>query len=533
MLSRELLVASFLGILVFASLVSRYTRTPYTVILVILGIFLAIISGLALFPSGGLIASFLQQVQSANDSLVAGPNGGLFVALVVPPLIFEALMHVKARELKEVIRPAFTLATVGVIISTVVGGYVLWKIAGLSFYSAFLFAALISPTDVATVLEIFRRARVPSKLSALMDTEAAFNDATGIVVFTVLVTSLSIGVGSGPATSSISIFHSILNFVLIFGGGAFIGAGVAFGAEILTSSITDRTSEVILTIAAVYGSYAVATAFGFSGLIAVAVVGLYFGNYTIKKAIAPTTREAVGVFWQIAAFVGNSIAFLFIGLRTNLLTLASSLRPLELIAVAYVAVILARLASVYPILAIFDRFGSIKIPAKWQNVAMLGGARGALSIALAASIPTTLIAVDTSQITTMVLGVAFISITLQSALLFRYIRKSFPEEEQAVNEELGVRLAKAVAAIASVQEMKKEGKISDEEFADQLEEGKNELEEAIADIRYDVDTTAILKSRASELYSTLVQPIESMLSRSDQKNGEESKKPSQEKPSSE
>jgi monovalent cation:H+ antiporter, CPA1 family len=512
MLSRELLIASFLGVLVFASLVSRYTKTPYTLTLVILGIALAI---LADFSTGSPISTILQQVQAANDSLVAGPGGGLFVALVVPPLIFEALMHVKARDLKEVIRPAFALATVGVIISTIVGGYILWKVAGLPFYVSFLFAALISPTDVATVLEIFRRAKVPSRLAALMDTEAAFNDATGIVVFTVLVTSFSIGAGAG-APAGIPIFNSILNFILIFGGGALIGAGVAFGAELVTSRITDRTSEVILTIAAVYGSYAAATAFGFSGLIAVAVVGLYFGNYTIRKAIAPTTRESVSVFWQIAAFVGNSIAFLFIGLQTDLIHLANSFAS---IAIACLAVLLARVASVYPILTIFSRFGSLKIPFKWQNVAVLGGTRGALSIALAASIPVTVVIskADINTIRTMVLGVAFISISLQSGFLFRYIWRRFPEEQEAKNEELGVRLSRAVAAIAAVQDLKKEGKISDEELADQLENGKNELEEAIAEIRYDVDTTAILKSRATELYSALVQPIESMLARSDAK----------------
>ncbi len=507
------MLASFLGILVFASLVSRFTKTPYTLTLVILGIALAIISGLTFLP--GFVQSFLTQIQSANDSLVSGPGGGLFVALVVPPLIFEALMHVKARELKEVIRPAFALATVGVIISTIVAGYLLWKVAGLSFYAAFLFAALISPTDVATVLEIFRRAKVPSKLAALMDTEAAFNDATGIVVFTVLATSFSIGAAASGGPTSSTIAHSILNFILIFGGGALIGVAVAFGAELVTSRITDRATEVILTIAAVYGSYAAATAIGFSGLVAVAVVGLYFGNYTIKKAIAPTTRESVSVFWQIAAFVGNSIAFLFIGLRTNLLNLASSA---GLIVVAYLAVLIARVASVYPILTIFDRFGGIKIPVKWQNVAMLGGARGALSIALAASIPASAVAYSgVTKIPTLVLGVAFISISLQSGVLFRYIWRKFPEEQKAKNEELSVRLSRAVAAIGAVQDLKKEGKISDEEFADQLEIGKNELEEAISDIRYDVDTTALLKSRASELYSALVQPIESMLSRPEPK----------------
>ena len=84
-----------------------------------------------------------------------------------------------------------------------------------------------------------------------------------------------------------------------------------------------------------YGSYALATGIGASGLIAVAVAGLYFGNFTMRSAMEPESKEAVTTFWQIAAFLGNSIAFLIIGFETNIITLSQSVL---LIVVAYVAV---------------------------------------------------------------------------------------------------------------------------------------------------------------------------------------------------
>ena len=152
-----------------------------------------------------------------------------------------------------------------------------------SVYVSFLFAAFIAPTDVVTVLEVFRRVKVPSKLSTLLDTEATFNDATAIVVFTVILSSIGL--------QQINLLDSLLGFGFTLGAGASIGMGVAFAGEIFSSLIEDRVAETILTIAVVYGSYAFASGIGASGFIAVAVAGLYFGNYTIRTAMEPATRE--------------------------------------------------------------------------------------------------------------------------------------------------------------------------------------------------------------------------------------------------
>jgi CPA1 family monovalent cation:H+ antiporter len=275
----------------------------------------------------------------------------------------------------------------------------LWKGVGLSPYVSFLFAALIAPTDAVTVLEVFRRVKVPSKLSTLLDTEAAFNDATGIVLFTIILSTIGL--------QKVAVTQTILNFGFTLGAGVLIGLAVAFLGELLTSLIADRVAETILAVAVVYGSYALATGIGASGLIAVAVAGLYFGNFTMRSAMEPASKEAVKSFWEIAAFLGNSIAFVIIGFETNIITLSQSVL---IILAAYATVTIARAATVYPILTVFNKFGD-KISAVWRNVAMLGGVRGALSIALVATITTSAVISqgDINTINTMVLGVAFIS----------------------------------------------------------------------------------------------------------------------------
>jgi CPA1 family monovalent cation:H+ antiporter len=177
-------VAVFLTISFLAALLANRLKLPYTLVLVLAGVTITVIAFLFAAQGG---SDFASQLRLIYAQLLNGGGGGLFVGLVVPPLIFEAMIHLRARDLKAVFKPSLALATIGVLISTAVGGIILWKVLGLSPYVSFLFAALIAPTDTITVIEVFRRVKVPCKLSTLLDTEAAFNDATGIFLFTIIL----------------------------------------------------------------------------------------------------------------------------------------------------------------------------------------------------------------------------------------------------------------------------------------------------------------------------------------------------------
>jgi len=397
--SFEIILSAFLAISLTATIISSKARAPYTIILVLFGVAIA--------------ASSLSSVLGVSllyDSLV---GGGLFVGLVLPPLLFETTMNIRFEEFRAVARPALRLATVGVVIATVVGGIFLWQIIQLPLLPSFLFASIIAPTDTATVLEIFRRAKLPRKLSTLMETEAVFNDATGITIFTILLTSLDV---------RLSLIDAAVSFALIFGGGVIVGLLVALGAHLLSRLVTDPMSETMITITTVYGSYTVASALGFSGIVAVAIAGLYYGNSTVRTWVLPQTTRTVRNFWRITAFIANSLAFLYIGLSTDLARIRADLLPIGL---AFTAVTIARFSSVYPLLGT-SKINGEPIPRSWKNVAMLGGMRGALSIALVASLPATIPSRDV--ITSMVLGVAFISIILQGPMLSSYVRRKFPRK---------------------------------------------------------------------------------------------------------
>ncbi len=416
----ELVITAFLAIILASQIIAQKLKVPYTLILVLVGIFIVTFSTVPVLQPGNLARGFLSvvmQIRSFYSSIV---QQGLFVGLIVPPLIFEAMVHIGREELMRAIRPSLVLATAGVMISTIVGGLTLFYVAGLSFAVSFLFAAIISPTDVVTVLEVFRRIKVPPRLAAILDLEAALNDATGIVIFSIVLSSLSV--------SRVPVLRTAVEFALILAGGAAIGIFVGFGASILNRYIEDNMAKIVLTVSAVYGSYVFASGIGASGLIAVAAVGLYFGNRIISMERSEETKRTILTFWQIAAFLGNSVAFLFIGFQTDLLALFGSISAIMM---AYVAVLVARVVSVYPIFGVLSQIGE-NIPLSWSNAAMLSGVRGAISIALVSTLESMNIISDQefSLLTAMVVGVVFISIVLQVPVLVRYSRRRLEQQSR-------------------------------------------------------------------------------------------------------
>jgi hypothetical protein len=135
---------------------------------------------------------------------------------------------------------------------------------------------------------------------------------------------------------------------------------------------------------------------------------------------------------------------------------------------------------------------------------MLGGVKGALSIALAATITTSAVisSGDIQNINTMVLGVAFISIVFQVPLLFRYIKKKMPQTQIASELVIDEQFELMASHIDELKKLKANGEISNEEFIESIEEGKRRLDDLIAKSPVTIETRKIIRARASGLYSS-------------------------------
>jgi monovalent cation:H+ antiporter, CPA1 family len=413
LLRTEWIIPIFLGMIFLASLLARKIKIPYTMVLVGIGIAISVshVSGF-----GPIDVSQFK----------VDPK--LILYFIVPPLIFEAMMKIDREQFKTIRISSLLLATAGVALATVVGGLLLTYVAGLPTIVAFAFAALIAPTDAAIVIEVFKRVKVPSALTMLMQSEASFNDATGVIIFSSIM-AIALAQGSVLEPSGIigqinvNILEQLGHFAIVFFGGIAVGLGFAVGARFLLRLMDEPFAETALSVAVLFGSVVVANALQLSGLVAAAASGLYFGNLVMKgkDVMSEKTRMYSSHFWEMIAFFANSVAFLYLGLSMDILNMGTKL---PLIAMAFVAVLAARAASTYPILAATDRFTHEKWPTAWRNVVMIGGMRGALSVALVATLPES----EFKEILkTITFGVVLASLIVQYPVLTRYIKKAFPE----------------------------------------------------------------------------------------------------------
>jgi CPA1 family monovalent cation:H+ antiporter len=383
-------ITVFIVLLLIASGVAMATKwlpVPYTIALVIVGI---VISPM----------HFLPAVHISPD---------LILLIFLPALIFEAAWSLKFARVRANFLPILFLAIVGIGLSVLITGSIVHLTSGLSWGSSLLFGAIISPTDPISVLALFKRLGVPERLRVLVEGESLFNDGTAVVFFTIILNIVT-GVSQFNSTHAL-VAHFHCSFALVVLGGTVLGLAIGFYASHLTSHFDDHLLEISLTTIAAYGSFIVAERVHVSPVIAVLVTGLVLGDYGRRKGMSKNTQLAVDSFWEYAAFVVNSLVFLLIGLEIQISLLASYLL---LILFAVAAMIAARLIVTYGTFVFVNRFVD-SVPWRWQHVIFWGGLRGAVSIALALSLPANF--PDRVQLVAMTFGAVTFSLLVQGLTL--------------------------------------------------------------------------------------------------------------------
>ena len=297
-------------------------------------------------------------------------------------LLFAGALHVDLSELKSLRWPVVALAVLGTLLSTVVVGYAMWAalpLVGLHLPLPYclLFGALISPTDPIAVMGILESAGAPKELELLIAGESLFNDGVGVVIF-----SLLLGMVTSGATPTLGQGLGLLMHEA--GGGLLFGFAIGYVTFRLLKSVDNYQVEVLLTLAAVMGGYALASRLHVSGPLAMVVAGLMIGNHGRELAMSDTTRRYVDMFWELIDEILNAVLFVLIGMEVLLVVFSAT----ELVAagVAILVTLLARLLTVgFPVTLLRRAFD---LPRGSWKVLTWGGLRGGISVALALSLPT-------------------------------------------------------------------------------------------------------------------------------------------------
>lgn len=296
-------------------------------------------------------------------------------------LLFAGAMQVELSALKRFRWPIAGLAGLGTIASTLLIGFVMyfvlpWIGLPLPLLYCLLFGALISPTDPIAVLSILQSAGAPKSMETVIAGESLFNDGVGVVIFALLLGVLASGVVPNAGEAGILLLREA-------GGGVVFGWLLGYITFRLLKSIDQYQVEVMLTLAAVLGGYALASHLHVSGPLAMVVAGLMIGNVGRDKAMSDVTLQYLDMFWELVDEILNAVLFVLLGMEVLLINLSSTLLWGGLAAIA--VTLAARGLTVGLPVAVGGRtFG---LPAGASAMLTWGGLRGGISVALALSLP--------------------------------------------------------------------------------------------------------------------------------------------------
>ncbi|SCW57337.1 sodium:proton antiporter [Mucilaginibacter sp. NFR10] len=299
-------------------------------------------------------------------------------------LLFSSSFNLDGRKLKREMRPVFVLSTLGVIISTAVFGCLLFYVAPffhihMPLIYCLLFGALISPTDPVAVAAIIRNSKLPANLETIISGESLFNDGIGLILFVIILEVARVG------EEKIELAKVILLIVKEIIGGIVAGVILGYVAHRLMRSVKDFQTIVLISLALVMGLSVLAVLLDFSIPLSVVTAGLFAGSQSINQDNKERSHEALEKFWKLVDEILNTILFVMIGLQLVNLPFVNNYWVTGSLSI--VTVLIARWLSIMLPLTFLRH--TLKVNYSNINIMTWAGLRGAISIALALSLPNT------------------------------------------------------------------------------------------------------------------------------------------------
>ncbi len=390
--------------------VSQWLSMPFASILVVFG-----------FITSELI------VYAGIDTGIRADNFQSIIFYVfIPVLVFESAYNMDKQVLKENLVVILFLAIVAMLLTCCIAAVLLfYGIAhetGFPWLAALITGAILAATDPVAVVAKLREINAPKRIALLLEGESLFNDATAIVLFGLFLSMATASETVVPTNSIDSATDIVVRFIVIFFGGCLTGllVGLLFG--FLQKKVKQVLLIGVMSLAAAYGSYLLAEYFMVSGVMSTLLAGLSFS--ILSQSEKGPSDAGNNYLWNALSHVANVSVFLVVG---AVITLEMFEQRWLAMLIAIIAILLARAISVYGVLAFFALFKSLKVSLPAQTVMVWGGLRGAVTLALALSLPTSLDYWWTIQ--SIAFGVVMFSLFVQAPTMKLVAKKLLAKEK--------------------------------------------------------------------------------------------------------
>ncbi len=386
----------------------RVLRLPAGILFMLLGT----VAAIGVLIAGQYSPAF---VAATRDTLASLDFPELLLGNVLSFLLFAGSLHIKYAALRAAARSILAFATVGVVISTVLGGaaaYFLLQLVGLPIplLPCLIFGAMLAPTDPVAVLGIVKETKLAPVVENNLVGESLFNDGVGVVVFSTLLI-VALPIGAPPTAGAIGLL--LLREV---GGGLLAGLAIGYVGYRLMKSIDHFQTEILITLAMVVGGYALCHALHVSGPLAMVVAGVFTGNSARDEAMSEQTQDYLIKFWEVLDEVLNALLFVLMGLELVVVGVQGTY--LVLGAVVAVGLVVARYVALWVPATLLGLRQTL--PPRSLEILTWGGLRGGISLALALALPRHLYP---EVFVPMTLAVVLFSLIVQGLTLGRVITR--------------------------------------------------------------------------------------------------------------
>ncbi len=293
-----------------------------------------------------------------NDYELARDIGIVALALI----LFEGGLNAGWSEIRPVLKPVVSLATIGTLITAGICGLAATWLFDFTLLEGLLLGAIVSSTDGAAIFAMLRGSALKTKLARTLEGEAGMNDPIAVLLVVGFIDWIQIpGYGFD---------NELLLFVREVGIGAVAGVAIGLAAAWAFKHVELATPGLypVASIATAALAFGTADVLHGSGFLAVYLAGLALGSATIPA------RHTITTFHQGMAWIAQLGMFLVLGL----LVFPSEFDEIwiEGTVLALVLVLVAR-----PIAAFVATWGPFSVADR--TVLGWAGLRGAVPVVLA------------------------------------------------------------------------------------------------------------------------------------------------------